>query len=96
MRPLVALAALVAAMAALLIAYGASPVHAAGSCSTTAAGTTTCTFDTPGTSTWDVPEGVTQAAFDVFGAQGGGTLIYETSPIATRERRYVAPPHGSA
>jgi hypothetical protein len=38
-RPLLALVALVAVMAALLIAYGASPTHAAGSCSTTS-GTT--------------------------------------------------------
>ena len=43
MRPLVALVALVAAMAAILIAYSASPVQAEGSCTTTA-GTTTCTF----------------------------------------------------
>jgi HYR domain len=33
--------------------------------------TVTCTFDTPGASTWTVPPGVTQATFDVFGAEGG-------------------------
>src|SRR5918993_1275466 len=70
MRPLAALVALVAAMAALGLALTSSPAHAAGSCSTTA-DTTTCTFDTSGTSTWTVPAGVTQATFDVFGAQGG-------------------------
>ena len=70
-RPLVALVALVAAMAALLIASSASPVHAAGSCTTTA-GTTTCTFAYTGAAqSWTVPTGVTQATFDVFGAQGG-------------------------
>ena len=30
-----------------------------------------CTFDSPGISTWTVPEGVTQATFEVSGAQGG-------------------------
>ena len=30
-----------------------------------------CTFDTPGSWSWTVPDGVTQATFDVFGAQGG-------------------------
>jgi hypothetical protein len=70
-RPLVALVALVAAMAALLIAYSASPAHAAGSCTTTS-GTTTCTFAYTGAAqSWTVPERVTQATFDVFGAQGG-------------------------
>jgi Glycine rich protein len=41
----------------------------------------TCTFDTPGTSTWTVPEGITQATFDVYGAQGGSSA---TSPLGTR------------
>jgi hypothetical protein len=70
-RPLVALIALVAAMAALLLAYSASPAHAAGSCTTTS-GTTTCIFAYTGAAqSWTVPKGVTQATFDVFGAQGG-------------------------
>jgi hypothetical protein len=63
-------------MAALLIAYSASPVHAAGTCTTTAttAGTITCTFAYTGASqSWTVPDGVSQATFDVFGAQGGST-----------------------
>ena len=50
--------ALVAAMAALLLVYGASPTHAAGSCSTTS-GTTTCTFGPTGAEdTFVVPAGV--------------------------------------
>jgi hypothetical protein len=59
-RPLVALVALAAAMAALLLlAYGASPAHAAGRCSTTAGGTTTCTFGPTGSEdTYVVPAGV--------------------------------------
>jgi hypothetical protein len=71
--PLAALVAFVAAMAALplLLAYNASPAHAADTCTATISDTTTCTFDTPGTSAWTVPAGVTQATFDVFGAQGG-------------------------
>jgi len=32
---------------------------------------TSQTFDSPGTFTWTAPAGVTQATFDVFGAQGG-------------------------
>src|SRR5215210_4172452 len=78
MRPLVALVALVAAMAAILIAYSASPVHAAGTCTTTA-GTTTCTFSPTGAEqTLDLPDGVSSIHVEATGAPGavgalGGT-----------------------
>src|SRR5262249_49032452 len=40
----------------------------------TSAGGTTCTFPYTGAAeTWTVPNGVTQATFDVFGAQGSGS-----------------------
>jgi Glycine rich protein len=71
-RPLVALGALVAAMvAALLIAYSASPAHAAlDSCSTTA-GTTTCTFVPSGSEdTFEVPAGVSTIHVVAQGAPG--------------------------
>jgi hypothetical protein len=69
-RPLVALVALVAAMAAILIAYSASPTHAAGSCSTTA-GTTTCTFSPTGSEdTFVVPAGVSTIHVVATGATG--------------------------
>ena len=62
--------ALVAAMAALLIAYSASPVHAAGSCSTTA-DTTTCTFSPTGSEdTFEVPDGVSSVHVVATGAPG--------------------------
>jgi hypothetical protein len=70
-RPLLALVALVAAMAALLIVYGASPTHAAGSCSTTS-GTTTCTFGPTGKEdTFVVPAGVNSIHVVATGAHGG-------------------------
>src|SRR5215213_8622441 len=58
---------------ALLLAQSARPAHAAGSCSVTKS-TTTCTFNT-GTSTWTAPDGVTEATFDLFGAQGGSVNL---------------------
>ena len=71
MRPLVALVALVAAMAAILIAYSASPVHAADGCQPSGS-QVVCTFEFTGAAqSWTVPDGVSQATFDVFGAQGG-------------------------
>ena len=60
--------ALVAAMAALLLVYGASPIHAAGSCTTTA-GTTTCAFGPTGTEdTFVVPAGVSSVHVVATGA----------------------------
>ena len=57
--PLAALVAFVAAMAALLIAYSASPVHAALDSCTTIGDTTTCTFVPSGAEdTFLVPDGV--------------------------------------
>ena len=71
MRPLVALVALVAAMAAILFVYGASPTHAAGSCSTTARGTT-CTFASTGAEdTFVVPAGVNTIHVEAIAAPGG-------------------------
>ena len=70
--------ALVAAMVALLLVYGASPTHAAGSCSTTS-GTTTCTFSPTGAEdTFVVPAGVSTIHVVATGAPGavaqnGGT-----------------------
>ncbi len=62
--------ALVAAMAALLIAYSASPVHAAGVCTTTA-GTTTCTYSPTGAEdTFVVPAGVGTIDVVATGAPG--------------------------
>jgi hypothetical protein len=71
-RPLVALVALVAAMAALLLAYSASPTLAAGgSCSTTS-GTTKCTFASTGKEdTFVVPAGVSTIHVLAIGAPGG-------------------------
>jgi len=70
-RPLVALVALVAVMAALLLAYNASPAHAADSCQPSGS-QVVCTFEFTGAAqSWTVPDGVSQATFDVFGAQGG-------------------------
>ena len=63
--------ALLAAMAALLIAYDASPAHAAGDCSTTS-GTTTCTYAPTGSEdTFLVPEGVSTIHVVATGAPGG-------------------------
>jgi Glycine rich protein/Bacterial Ig-like domain len=74
------LVALVAAMAALLIAYSASPVHAAGVCSTTA-GTTTCTYSPTGAEdTFEVPEGVSSIRVVATGAPGSSSVFTPTSP----------------
>ena len=69
--PLAALVALVATMAALLLAYNASPARAAdGSCSTTR-GTTTCTFASTGSEqTFVVPDGVSTVSVVAIGAPG--------------------------
>ena len=68
--PLAALVALVAAMAALLLAYNASPARAAGDCSTTA-GTTTCTYSPTGAEdTFVVPDGVSTIHVVATGAPG--------------------------
>ena len=65
------LAALVAAIAALLLAYNASPARAAdGNCSTNA-GTTTCTFASTGSEqTFRVPDGVSTVRVVAIGAPG--------------------------
>ena len=71
-RPLLALAALVTVLAALLLAYSASPTHAAAeSCSTTS-GPSTCTFASTGAEdTFEVPEGVSTIHVVATGAPGG-------------------------
>lgn len=63
------LAALV--LAALLGGAAPTPAQAAPIC-TTSGTTVTCTFNYTGApETWTVPAGVTQATFDLYGAQGG-------------------------
>ena len=75
-RPLVALVALVAAMAALLIAHNASPVHAAAESCTTTAGTTTCTYSPTGAEdTFEVPTGVSTIHVVATGAPGAVGLV---------------------
>jgi hypothetical protein len=49
---------------------GAVPARASAAC-VTVSSTVTCTYATVGPDTFTVPTGVTQATFDVFGAQGG-------------------------
>ena len=66
-----ALVALVAAMAALLLAYNASPAHAALDSCTTTGGTTTCTYVPSGSEdTFEVPEGVSTVHVVAIGAPG--------------------------
>src|SRR4051794_31510067 len=70
MRPLVALVALVAAMAALLIAYSPSPAHAAA-CWATTGGTTTRSYSPTGAEdTFEVPLGVSSIHVVATGAPG--------------------------
>jgi glycine rich protein len=67
------LAALVGALVlagAILLAGGAGSALAAPSCAPSGADTV-CTFSTPGADTFTVPAGVSEASFDLFGAQGG-------------------------
>ena len=80
MRPLVALVALVAAMAALLLAYGPNPAQAAGDCSTTS-GTTTCTFGPTGSEdTFVVPALVDTIHVVATGARGAVRVQSRRSP----------------
>jgi hypothetical protein len=61
---------LVLALAPLLGPGQAAVVDAASGACTTSDGTATCTFSSTGAvQTWTVPAGVTQATFDVYGAQ---------------------------
>jgi hypothetical protein len=98
-RPLVTLVALVAAMAAILIAYSASPAHAAGSCTTTA-GTTTCTFgSTSAEDTFVLPNGVSSvhvvatgapgAVGDIGGRAGRGAQVSGDLPVSPGQTLYV-------
>src|SRR5438477_9636018 len=55
-----------------LLGLAATPALAAPSCATSGT-TVTCTFSYTGAAkTWTAPAGVTQATFDLYGAQGGG------------------------
>jgi hypothetical protein len=69
------LRALLLALALLLaplLGLTATPALAAPSCATSGA-TVTCTFSYTGAAeTWTAPAGVTQATFDLYGAQGSG------------------------
>jgi hypothetical protein len=71
-RPrLVAAVALAAGLVALVLPAGAG---AAPDCQTSGA-ETVCTFEYTGAAeTWTVPYGVSQARFDVYGAQGGTSV----------------------
>jgi Glycine rich protein len=55
---------------AILLAIGGGSALAAPSCAPSGVDTV-CTFSTPGADTFTVPAGVTEASFDLFGAQGG-------------------------
>ncbi len=67
-----ALGALAAMAIALAPAAVAPQVASADPICTTSGARTICTFSFTGAAqTWTVPAGVTQATFDVFGAQGG-------------------------
>jgi hypothetical protein len=67
---LAALAGALALAGAILLASGGGSALAAPSCAPSGVDTV-CTFSTPGADTFTVPAGVTEASFDVFGAQGG-------------------------
>jgi hypothetical protein len=67
---LAALAGGLALAGAILLAVGAGSALAAPSCAPSGANTV-CTFSAPGADTFTVPADVTEASFDVFGAQGG-------------------------
>jgi Glycine rich protein len=59
-----------ALVGAILLASGGGSALAAPSC-TPSGVNTVCTFSTPGPDTFTVPAGVSEASFDLFGAQGG-------------------------
>lgn len=64
------------ALAALFILAGFETAHAAPTC-TTSGQQVTCTFNFTGAAeTWTVPDGVTQATFELYGAQGGNILTF--------------------
>jgi hypothetical protein len=67
---LAGLAGALALACAILLASGGGSALAAPSCAPSGAATV-CTFSTPGADTFTVPAGVTEASFDLFGAQGG-------------------------
>ena len=68
---LAALAGALCLGCAILLSVGAASALAAPSCAASGSNTV-CTFSTPGADTFTVPAGVTEASFEVFGAQGGG------------------------
>jgi hypothetical protein len=70
-RTLAGLAGALCLGCAILSAVGAGSALAAPSCAPSGANTV-CMFSTPGEDTFTVPTGVTDASFDVFGAEGGG------------------------
>jgi hypothetical protein len=69
LRPIVLI--LWAALAAVALAAASPAATAADGNCQPSGDKVVCTFDTPGTWSWTVPAGVTQATFEVFGAQGG-------------------------
>jgi hypothetical protein len=86
------LAALVAALAlagAILLASAAGSALAAPSCEPSGADTV-CTFSTPGADTFIVPVGVTEASFDLLGAQGGSIGSFTRGGLGGRARAELA------
>jgi Glycine rich protein len=86
---LAALAGALCLGCAILLSGGAAPALAAPSCTTSGANTV-CTFSTPGADTFTVPAGVTEASFDVFGAQGGGLPGQSVGGLGGRARAELA------
>ena len=74
---------------AILLASGAGSALAAPSCAPSGANTV-CTFSTPGADTFTVPNGVTEASFDSFGAQGGGVTDFTTGGLGGRASAELA------
>jgi hypothetical protein len=86
---LAALAGALCLGCAILLSGGAASALAAPSCSPSGANTV-CTFSTPGVDTFTVPAGVTEASFDVFGAQGGGLPGQSVGGLGGRARADLA------
>src|SRR5919108_3200315 len=87
---LAALAGALALAGAILLANGAGSALAAPSCAPSGVDTV-CTFSTPGADTFTVPDDVTEASFDLFGAQGGsGVPGFSDGGLGGRARAELA------
>ena len=75
---------------AILLASGGGSALAAPSCAPSGVDTV-CTFSTPGADTFTVPAGVTEASFDLFGAEGGsGVPEFSRGGLGGRARAELA------